>query len=396
MSLDFQQVREQIKHFGDGASQRERQLGEARQRARDLLSNHAADLDAIIHKVGMVVSAYDLSLRCALPVTEPLTAHRRLPELTQRVTILAADGSQIAPDRHAQVEYCLINVGAVQMCPGATEPAVTRITSQLLYAEEIETPSGLITEATLALRRDLAERSILAELASHAAPPVVTFTDGPMELWGGPDREGGDTTEFQKSLEDYRKVLARLNELHVTTAGYVDKPGATLVVRMLEVLSAPQESLPDIRKFRPLRGVRDVDLFSNLLQPGERSAIFALQSRSSRSYSGLLALHFFYLNVGRPGRPWMARVEIPAWVAEDNLMLDTLHAALVQQCRVMGSRPYPYLLHRAHETAVVSLTERDQITQMIVMELRRRGVQVGDESNKQSAKDLSGRTRYSQ
>jgi hypothetical protein len=107
-------------------------------------------------------------------------------------------------------------------------------------------------------------------------------------------------------------------------------------------------------------------------------------------------LHFFYLNVGRPGRPWLARVEIPAWVAEDDLMLDTLHATLVQQCQVMGSRPYPYLLHRAHETAVVSLAERDQITQMIVMELRRRGVQVGEESYKQSAKDLSGRTRYGQ
>jgi hypothetical protein len=395
MALDFQQVREQIKRFGEQAPQRERQLVEARQRARDLFNNHAVDLEAIIHKVGMVVSTYDPSLRCALPVTEPLNAHYRLPELTQRVTILAADGSQIAPDRHAQVEYCLINVGAVQMCPGATQPAVTRVTSQLLYAEEIETPSGLITEATLALRRDFAERSILAELASHAAPPVVTFTDGPMELWGGPDREGGDTTEFQKSLEDYRKVLARLNELHVTTAGYVDKPGATLVVRMLEVLSAPQESLPDIRKFRPLRGVRDVDLFSNLLQPGERSAIFALQSRSSRSYAGLLALHFFYLNVGRPGRPWMARVEIPAWVAQDDSQLNALHAVLLAQCRMLGNRPYPYLLHRAHETALVNLSEKDQVTQMIIQELLKRGIEVDEKSQKQGLKDQPGRTQWS-
>jgi hypothetical protein len=89
-------------------------------------------------------------------------------------------------------------------------------------------------------------------------------------------------------------------------------------------------------------------------------------------------------------------VDIPAWVAENNQMLDTLQATLVQQCRVMGSRPYPYLLHRAHETAVVTLEERDQVTQMIVMELRRRGVPVGEESNKQSAKGLPGRTRYSQ
>jgi hypothetical protein len=89
-------------------------------------------------------------------------------------------------------------------------------------------------------------------------------------------------------------------------------------------------------------------------------------------------------------------VEIPAWVAENGQMLDTLQATLVQQCRVMGSRPYPYLLHRAHETAVVTLEERDQVTQMIVMELRRRGVPVAEESYKQSAKGLQGRTRYGQ
>ena len=75
-------------------------------------------------------------------------------------------------------------------------------------------------------------------------------------------------------------------------------------------------------------------------------------------------------------------------------MLDFLHATLVQQCRVMGSRPYPYVLHRAHEAAVVKLEEKDQVTQMIVNELHRRGVEVGEMSNKQVAKDLGGRTAY--
>ena len=75
-------------------------------------------------------------------------------------------------------------------------------------------------------------------------------------------------------------------------------------------------------------------------------------------------------------------------------MLDQLHATLVAQCRSMGSRPYPYVLHRAHEAAVVSLEEKEQVTQMIVMELLRRKVEVEHASNKQSAKDLPGRTPY--
>lgn len=396
MALDFQKVREQVRQLGEQAPQREQRLADLRNQAHHLLNSHAEDLDSLRHRVGMIVRSHDPALRCALPVTESLSTHRRLPDLPPNLTILAADGSQIAPDRHAQVEYCLINVGAVQMRPGAADPAVTKVSSRLFYAEEIETPSGLITDASLALRRDLNERRLLADLAVHAEPPVVTFTDGPMELWGGRDGEGEEASEFQKSLEEYKHVLARLNDLQVITAGYVDKPGANLVVRLLEVLLIPEERLPEIRKLRPLRGVRDFDLFRDLLGTGERSAVFALQSQSAKSYPGPLGLHFFYLNTGRSGHPWLARVEIPAWVAENNLMLDTLQATLIQQCRALGNRPFPYILHRAHETAVVSLQEREQVTQMIVMELRRRGVQVGEGSYKQSAKDLQGRTRYGQ
>ncbi len=67
---------------------------------------------------------------------------------------------------------------------------------------------------------------------------------------------------------------------------------------------------------------------------------------------------------------------------------------LVDQCRILGTRPYPYLLHRAHETAVVSLEERDQVTQMIVMELQRQGVPLAGQSQKQALKQSAGRTRF--
>jgi hypothetical protein len=119
-----------------------------------------------------------------------------------------------------------------------------------------------------------------------------------------------------------------------------------------------------------------------------------MQSQSAKSYQGALKLHFFYLNVGYDKRPYVARVEIPAWVAENQEYLDSLHAVLIEQCRVMGARPYPYLLHRAHETAVVKLPEKDQVTAMITQELRRRGLAVGDLSGKQSAKNSEGRGRY--
>ena len=168
------------------------------------------------------------------------------------------------------------------------------------------------------------------------------------------------------------------------------------MVRLLEVARAAESELAGFRKYRPLRGITDRSLFRDRLAPGERSAVFAIQSQSIRKYAGPLALHFFYLNVGlRGNQPHMARVEIPAWVVDNPPFLDGLHAVLVDQCRIMGERPYPYLLHRAHETAVVTRQEQEQVTQMIVLELQRRGLTVEGTSFKQDAKDLQGRTRHS-
>jgi hypothetical protein len=186
----------------------------------------------------------------------------------------------------------------------------------------------------------------------------------------------------------------------VTTAGYVDKPSADLIVRLLEIASAPvaRDDIPlNLREFRPLLGVSDRWLFGErenpLLPPGHRSAVFGLQSGSEKKYTGVLSLHFFYLNVGTEGHPWPVRVEIPKWVVDDQEKLDLLHAVLVEQCRMMGSRPYPYLLHRAHETALVKQEEKQQIEQMLTMELRKNNEDIDEGSNKQSAKNLQGRTR---
>ena len=86
------------------------------------------------------------------------------------------------------------------------------------------------------------------------------------------------------------------------------------------------------------------------------------------------------------------RVEIPKWVADDPDKLNLLHAVLVDQCRMMGGKPYPYLLHRAHEIAVVKHEEKYQVEQMLAQELRRQNEELDEISSKQSAKDREGRT----
>lgn len=398
MSIDFQQVRQQVQEYGESAAARQRALGELRSLAAELLKEHSQDSEMLRRKVRTARQS-EPTLRCALPPdpelrpAEALDSGFPLPPAPPQATILAADGSQIIPDRHAEVQYGLINLGAIKMRLGSGDAPKEIVSSKLIAGEELFSPSGSPrSEGALALQRDLSERQALSELARQAAAPVITFTDGPMELWGA--KEGDELAEYKDSLEKYRQALEDLHQQQVATAGYVDKPAANLVVRLLEVALCPETEMTKIKDFHPLHGVSDTALLKELLAMGERSAVFAIQSKSASNYPGPLALHFFYLNVGRPGHTHLARVEIPAWVAGQAVLLDSLHAVLVGQCRLMGGRPYPYLLHRAHETAVVSLDEKSQVTQMIVLELRRRGLEVGEISNKQSAKDLDRRTRY--
>jgi len=391
MSLDFLQVSQQVKTMGEKALAHQYDLKTKLVETHALLEGYATEIEQLQLKVETVVRNYDQTLRCALPVKEALNTHYPLPPLPEQVTLIAADGSQIYTDRHAEVEYCLVNTGAIWMRYGSTEAPSTSIQSRLIYTEQLEGMS----DDRLSLERDLAERTRLLELAKQATTPVVTLTDGPLELWTTTLEERRVAGEFKKSLQAYLEVLHQLHEINATTAGYVDKPGADLVVRLLEVAKAGDDDLAEMRKYRPFRGVTDIELYRDLLPPGERSAIFGIQSRSSKPYQGDVRLHFFYLNVGRAEHPYLARVEIPAWVVEDLNMLNALHAVLVNQCRMIGARAYPYLLHRAHETALVSLEEKEQVTQMIVNELRKRGLEVSGSSAKQYNKDVSGkRTRY--
>jgi hypothetical protein len=358
---------------------------------RQLLEQHSQDIENLQQKVQQVVRNYEPALRCAIPLRESMNAHLPLTTLPEQLTLIAADGSQIYADRHAELEYCLVNTGAIWMRYGSDDAPKTSIQSHLIFGEELEGMS----DDRLSLQRDMAERIRLLELASQAQPPVITLTDGPLEIWTSTLEEGRVAGEFKKSLDLYLDVLHQLCAMNVTVAGYVDKPGADLVVRLLEVAQVKDEDLTQVRTFRPFKGVTDSILFRDILQPGERSAVFGIQSRSSRPYRAEISLHFFYLNVGRKDHPYLARVEIPRWVVDQPAMLDNLHAVLISQCGMIGARRYPYLLHRAHETAVVSMEDKDQLTQMIVHELHKQGLDVAGQSAKQYNKDVSGtRTRY--
>ncbi len=393
MPIDYQQIYTRIKEIGAGARERRETLDKRRTKARELLAAYSSELDVLRSKVDSAKQA-DSNIRCALPINESLASSYPVPAPAFDVTLIAADGSQINPDRHSAIQFCVVNVGAIQMKLNSGETPNIFTETELLYGDDL-LPNGIpMSEGLVALKRDLSERTALDQLSKNIAGSVVTFTDGPIELWGA---KGEDATSYDAVVQKYLGVLSRLQERGVITAGYVDKPSADLVMRLLEIVSADNEQIKKLREFHPLRGVSDRWLYGErenpLLPSGHRSAVFGIQSNSEKKYTGVLSLHFFYLNVGTEGHPWPVRVEIPKWVADDKEKLDLLHGVLVEQCRMMGSKPYPYLLHRAHETAVVKNEEKQQIENMLAMELRRQDEEMDLGSHKSSAKGLKGRTR---
>lgn len=393
MPIDYQQIFVQIREIGRNAKERRKKKEDAQASARKLLSFYDSELDLLRSKVDTAKLA-DANTRCALPLNENLASAYPPPASVIQATLIAADGSQINPDRHAAIQFCVVNVGAIQMKLNSGETPEIFTETELLYGDDL-LPNGYpMSEGLVALKRDLAERSKLEELSKGLKGSVVTFTDGPIELWGA---KGEDANSYEDFVQKYLGVLSRLQSRDVITAGYVDKPSADLVVRLLEIASADNEQIQKMKEFHPLRGVSDRWLFGEhknpLLPPGHRSAVFKIQSSSEKKYKGVLELHFFYLNVGVEGHPWPVRVEIPKWVVDDKSKLDLLHGVLVEQCRMMGSKPYPYLLHRAHETAIVKNEEKQQVEQMLAMELRKQDEEMDDISNKSSAKGLKGRTR---
>ncbi len=390
MSIDFQQIFTQIRTIGQNAPANQEALKVRQERAWELLNAHAADLNRLHDKVEHAARDFDPNLRCASPRTENLLTRQPADPTPAAASLIAIDGSQIVPDRHASLLYGLVNIGAVSLRTGSGDAPQIFTESELLFEESLRDPkTGLVLdEGGIALKRDARERTILLELARRAPGPVVALTDGPVELWGAKDPANAGS--YQEFLRKYLDDLDKLNSLEVILGGYVDKPAADLVIRLLEIAQATDEDLAKLHDYHPLLGVTDRWLLGRLLKPGERSAVFALQSSSRARYSGGRAIHFFYLNVSLTAKPSIARVELPQWVADDPQKLGLLHGILIKQSSLLGAKPYPYILHRAHETAKVSFDEKEQVELLLTRELRGQNVEMDVESAKKSAKDISG------
>jgi hypothetical protein len=396
MTLELNQVAAQVKVMGRSLDEQTSAHKEVAQQAREILerfSNEQTALNERVVRAEQVQQQLRFDWVGAAPTNEALAQAYPLLPYPERATVMASDGSQIMPDRHAITLYYLINVGSIIYRHGSNHKPETHNPKPILCYEPqdiFDEQNRLISSSEINVRRDIAELEILAELATahprEAKEPTIALLDGQLTL----RVIDLPFNRQQVNQNEYIELINRLQAARVLLAGYVDRPRSSFVVALMHLASLEPNAITEetLRQNHFYRhNLVDTDLF-DFLGPGERSAIFAVKAKGTEKYGQTgHAIHFFYLNVGQ-NMSNMVRVEVPAWIAADREAIDTLQAAIVRQARLGGG--YPYVLARAHELAVISSEERDAVEMMLALEMRRQGL-LPRLSSKQYNKTLLGR-----
>lgn len=399
MTLELNQVASQVKAMGDSLAGRTTLQAQALQEVQALLNEFSTAQALLLDRVASAERVQH-KLRFdwvgAAPTQEALAQAYPLPACPERITIIASDGSQIFPDQHAITLYYLVNVGCIAYRHGSNcKPDIFKPRPLLRYELEavLDEQGNVISAGEVRVIRDMAELQALADLVpayAGAGEPVVALLDGQLTL----RVIDLPFDQQQKCQDDYMPMLDRLREAGALIAGYIDRPRSTFVLALMRLAALePQNITEETLRLNPFRQLTDLDLFS-FLGPGERSAIFSVKAKGLDKYSQAgHAIHFFYLNVSaNPTVPYLARIEIPGWLAADRAGINMLHAGLVRQAHLNGG--YPYVLARAHELAVISGEEREAVEMMLAVEMRRHHLSPALSPKQYNKGLLSGRESF--
>lgn len=382
MSLDLQQVLPQVDRLGRETARRADELM-ARLPAASQLLDQAASLDP--DELRRRLSAAPPSLSPARPSEEPLDLTVGLPDHPPRLRLVAADGSQVYPDRHGAAFFYLINVGSLALAHGSGQPPQATTQTRLYFDDnDVNDSRGLPVDTHLInARRDAAEMTRLAELAEiDADGPTVAILDNGLLLWAASQEQKATRPDVDRVLREYLDALDRLRASGAAVAGYISRPRGAHVVGLAEAAADRPPTAPS--------GLSDRVLFGRRLSSGQRSARFVHPVKLNDTFTDRgHQVQFFYLHTG--AQDGIARVEVPAWVGEDPQRLARVHAGLVEQCRVTG---IPYPLVRAHELALVGQDDRRALEELVAAALARHGLSALASQKAQTKRWTSRRRRH--
>ena len=377
MTLELNKVINRIDELAREAADSIAHSSELMDEARSWLNRYAGQFEELKVRA--------LEFGAAIPTNEPLDSTHAPPDLPERFTVIGADGSAIPPDRHSAAMYYLINTASLTYRHGSGQQPVAASWPDLRFMPDDLYEGRLLVQGNLLdVRRDTAEIERLADAAEAEPPdvPIIALTDGTLLLWV---LEESPEELRRKKVQAYIRHLARLKNVGAAPGAFISRPRYPDVLRLLWLAQLGEHVSKQAMEDHPFLGLADRSLF-DFLAPGQRSACFVSPSRVNKQYEGH-RIGFFYLNVGDKDQTEIARVETPAWVWQSSELLDRLHGAVMAQCRLVT--PYPYVLARAHELAVITTDERRQLEAYVESALLRYGIH-GQPSQKAFLKSLTG------
>lgn len=394
MALDFEQltndVIEMARSAGERRSIRDKRLDEIEAVLREHQGDAAGVERFVSHIQNTILSSSQFKPfgGSAYPLQDGrligFSSASAAVDLPEQATLIAIDGSQIVPDRHAAFVYYLINIGAIifHHGQGAAPEEFNQPTLRFPAPDELDN-YRFGDGASVSVERDLTEISTLAMLTGRyhrGSTPTLAIMD--QRLLYVPIGELGPAFKRQV-IGDWQEALNQIRAAGGWIIGYVDRPGKASVLTLLKSFTAefnPNE--PD--DLGEWDGLVDAELFARLLSPGERSAVFVDLSRANQMFTErgrANEMCFFYFNVGRIDQANIARVDLPRWLAEDETAVAAIHALLLDQCEIAGR--YPYVLARADEIAVVGRQDQADLEFRIARQMDAAGVSFAETAKQQ-------------
>lgn len=379
--LDFSQLAHQMQGMSRHLAQETILTRQRMQLAQDWIQQTESQQQSITER--LQVGQEKLAFLAAVPI-EPLTTRKPIPLPPQRYTILATDGSQIAPSHH-EIAYCyLLNMGRVALHYGQNRAPWMDSVPEVYYRPEdlyIARQWGIRTEEWMGYRRTAQESVVLAELAAMILThPAATDSTATLALV-----DGALTHWFLESLPHSARDLILppilqawdvLKRAHIPLIGYLSSSRSNESLNFLRLNACPFPEIDcashcpqgaDAAPCSSLGALKDTALWGTWLEPGERGALWRSSARILDHYEEH-RVYFCYLHVGSE----IARVDCPAWVAEDPQQLDTALSLILAQ--VQKGYGYPVALAEAHNQAVVRGGDRTRFFALLEQQMIRAGI----------------------
>jgi len=403
--LDLNQVSRFLPEIGQHLRDEANVARQRLDRARGLLKQAADNLPRLLERQSDWGDR--LAFTAGVPI-EPIDRAVAIAPPPPQHTVLATDGSQISPSHH-EIAYCyLINTGRIALHYGQNRHPLLDSIPEAIYKSEdlyLSRQWGISTEEWMGHRRTVSEAIALAELGETQRadvadadrdaddPRTLALTDGSLIYWFLDAMPGEARDRILPPILDAWDALA---DARVPLVGYLSASRSSEAANFLRLMACPHETSDcdrhcpasdtgkarklDCRVFEPMR---DASLWGSLLEPGQRTGLWKSTNAILKHYDDRHAVYFCYVHVGTE----IARLDLPAWVAEDDSLREFALGATVAQ--VQKGYGYPVSLAEAHNQAVVRVGDRQRFFALLERQMIEAGLKNIGTSYKESRKRRS-------